>query len=554
VALTQRRIGLLFAVFLALLALAAVRTLYLGTVRGEALARAAVTQQAATVDVPARRGTIVDRKGVELAVSEPASDVSATPYLVKDAARVARRLAPVIGREETELLRALTRRDTGFVYLARALPAGRARRVEKLQVPGLTVTPANRRVYPRAWLASQVLGTVGTEGQGLSGLEYAHDAKLRGRAGERYVVRDALGDPISVRERKAAKPGARLTLTIDADIQDEVERALATLGAKFTPEGATAVVMDPRSGDLLALANWPRVDANDWKGAPEYARQNRAVGFNYEPGSTFKAFPVAGALETHEVTKDTRFDLPPQIQVADRTIGESHERGFVNLSTAEILAQSSNVGAIKIGRDKLGAKRFDQWVRRFGFGRPTGVDLPGEETGQVLPLERYSGSSMGNLPIGQGISVTPMQMATAYAAIANGGVLRPPRTVRAIDGVPQPRARGRRVISQATAAELRGMLEGVLAPGGTASEVKIPGYALAGKTGTANKVDEATGLYSESRYISSFVGFAPADRPRLLVAVMVDEPKGAIFGGQVAAPAFGQITNFALRYLKIPPA
>jgi cell division protein FtsI/penicillin-binding protein 2 len=552
VALTQRRIGLLFAVFLALLAAAALRTLYLGTVRGEALASAALTQQAATVEVPARRGTIVDRRGVELAVSEPASDVSATPYLVKDAARVARRLAPILEREETELLRALTREDTGFVYLARAMPAARAERVEEFRVPGLTVTPANRRVYPRGWLASPVLGTVGTDGQGLSGLEHAHEAKLRGRAGERRVVRDALGDPISVRERKAARPGARLSLTVDAAIQDEVESAMATLGATFSPEGATAVVMDPRDGDLLALANWPRVDANDWKGAPEYARQNRAVGFNYEPGSTFKAFTVAGALETREVTKDTMFDLPPQIQVADRTIGESHERGHITLNTAGILAQSSNVGAIKIGQ-QLGKQRFDQWVRRFGFGRPTGVDLPGENAGQVLRPEQYSGSSMGNLPIGQGVSVTPMQMATAYAAIANGGVLRPPRIVGAIDGVAQPRPKGRRIISQATAAELRGMLEGVLAPGGTAQEVSIPGYTLAGKTGTANKVDPATGLYSESKYISSFIGFAPADRPRLLVAVMVDEPKGAIFGGQVAAPAFGQITNFALRYLKVPP-
>jgi len=553
VALTQRRIGLLFAVFLALLVVAGARTFWLGTVRGDDLQRAALTQQAATVDVPARRGSIVDRAGVELAVSEPAADVSATPYLVKDAARVARRLAPILEREETTLLRAMTRRDTGFVYLARSVPATRASRVEKLDVPGLTITPANRRVYPRAFLASQVLGNVGTDGKGLSGLEYEHDAKLRGRDGSRRVVRDALGDPLSVRDQERARAGVRLTLTIDAAIQEEVERALQEVGAKYSPEGATAVVMDPRSGDLLAMANWPRVDANDWGQAPEYARQNRAVGFNYEPGSTFKAFTVAGALETGEVTKDTSFDLPPQIQVADRTIGESHPRGYVTLTTAGILAQSSNVGAIKIGKDKLGARRFDQWVRRFGFGRKTGVDLPGEESGQVLDLDKYSGSSMGNLPIGQGVSVTPMQMATAYAAIANGGILRPARMVKAVDGVPQPTRAGKRVISAATAAELRGMLEGVLAPGGTAQEVKINGYQLAGKTGTANKVDEATGLYSESRYISSFVGFAPADRPRLLVSLMVDEPKGAIFGGQVAAPAFGQITSFALQYLKIPP-
>ncbi len=550
--LVPRRIGLLFAVFLCLLGLAGMRTVWLGTVRGETLREAAVTQQALTVDVPARRGTITDRNGTELAVSDPAADVSANPYQVEDAPRVARRLAELLGRDETTLLRALTRPRTGFVYLARQVPAARAARVERLDLPGIATTPGSRRVYPRGWLASQVIGTVGTDGEGLSGLEYAHEAKLRGRAGRRRVVRDALGEPISVRDRTRARPGARLTLTLDDTIQDEVEQALAQIGAKFRPAGATAVVMEPRSGDLLAVANWPRVDANDWKGAPDYARQNRAVGFNYEPGSTFKAFTVAGALETGEVTKDTSFDLPPTLMVADREIRESHERGYVTLSTAGILAQSSNVGAVKIGQ-KLGARRFDQWVRRFGFGRPTGVDLPGEESGQVLPLDQYSGSSMGNLPIGQGISVTPMQMATAYAAIANGGVLRAPRILRAVDGVPQPRARGRRVISEATAAELRQMLQGVLAPGGTAAEVQIEGYELSGKTGTANKVDEDTGLYSETRYTSSFVGFAPADRPRLLVSVMVDEPQGQIFGGQVAAPAFGQIMDFALPYLKIPP-
>ena len=296
----------------------------------------------------------------------------------------------------------------------------------------------------------------------------------------------------------------------------------------------------------------PRVDANDPGGAPDYAKQNRAVAFNYEPGSTFKAMTVAGALEDREVTPETPFDLPPQIQVADRTIGESHPRGYVTLSVKDILAQSSNVGAIKIGM-KLGNNRFDQWVRRFGFGKKTGVDLPGEEAGQVLDVKDYSGSSMGNLPIGQGVSVTPLQMASAYMAIANGGVLRPARMIKAVDEHEAPVPKGRRILSRETAASVREMLKGVLAPGGTGAEAKVPGYELAGKTGTANKVDEQTGLYSESRYIASFVGFAPADRPRLLVAVMVDEPQGAIYGGEVAAPAFQQITSFALNYLRIPP-
>jgi cell division protein FtsI/penicillin-binding protein 2 len=224
----------------------------------------------------------------------------------------------------------------------------------------------------------------------------------------------------------------------------------------------------------------------------------------------------------------------------------------VRLNTRQILEQSSNVGAITIGR-RLGAAHFDRWVRRFGFGRPTGVDMPGEEQGIVLALKNYSGSSMGNLPIGQGEAVTPMQMATAYSAIANGGVLRPPHVVAAVGGRPRPEPRGHRVISEATSASLRRMLEGVLGPGGTASGAAIPGYVLAGKTGTANKVDPATGTYSESKYVSSFVGFAPAAHPKLLVAVMVDEPQGDIYGGTVAAPAWKEITSFALTYLGIAP-
>ena len=550
--LIPRRIGLLFAVFLGLLAIAALRATYLGAVQGGQLKNAAATQQAAEVEVPARRGAIVDRRGVELAVTEPAEDISVTPYLVKDPVRAAEKLAPLLAQSEGDLLKKLTRRDTGFVYLARAMPAKKSHSVQKLDIPGVAFTPSNRRIYPREWLASQVLGTVGTDGKGLSGLEFSKNELLRGSAGTRRIVRDALGDAISVRDPVRAEPGAKLSLTIDAAIQDKVEEVLQNVGAKYKPKGATALVMDPRSSELLAVANWPRVNANDVADMPDYAKQNRAIGFNYEPGSTFKAFTVAGALEDGKVTPETAFNLPPQIVVADRTIGESHPRGYVTLKTKEILSQSSNVGSVMIG-ERLGKKRFDHWVRRFGFGKPTGADLPGEEGGQVLPLEKYSGSSMGNLPIGQGISVTPMQMASAYGAIANGGIMRPARIVKSINGTATRMPEGRRVMKPQTSRALRQMLEGVLDPAGTGSQAKIPGYQLAGKTGTAEKVDEETGLYSESKYIASFVGFAPANKPQLLVAVMVDEPNGAIYGGEVAAPAFQQITSFSLNYLRIPP-
>jgi cell division protein FtsI (penicillin-binding protein 3) len=552
VALLERRIGLLFAVFLVLLVLAGGRALFLGVIKGSSLASAAASQQVSSLELPARRGTIVDRNGFELAVSEPADDVSATPYLVKDAVKTAGRLAPLLGVDADTLIRKLARRDTGFVYLARALPANQGAQVEKLHLPGIQLTPGHRRVYPRKELASQLLGTVGTDGDGLSGIEYSQNRTLQGTDGERRLVKDALGESIRTRDTKTATPGARLELTVDAAIQNEVERVMADVGQQYRPHGATAVVMNPSSGEVLALANWPRVDANAPSSAPGYASQDRAVGYTFEPGSTFKSITVAGALQDGTVTPNTPFGLPPQIQVADRVIGESHARGPVTLTTAQILAQSSNVGAIKIGLE-MGKQRFDYWVRRFGFGRRTGVDLPGEERGIVLPVDKYSGSSMGNLPIGQGNSVTPMQMAQAYAAIANGGILRTPRVVRRVDGKLVPTPRGKRIISGRTAAQLRQMLEGAFAPGGTASEVSIPGYKLAGKTGTANKIDPLTGKYSESRYVASFIGFAPALHPKLLIEVMVDEPQTEIYGGVVAAPAFGKIASFALPYLRIPP-
>jgi len=551
VRLIERRIGFLFAVFLALLALGGMKAAWLGVVKAGTLKRAAATQQDADITVPARRGAIEDRDGVELAVSQPAVTIAATPYLVRDAAGVASRLAPLVGRPEDELIKQLARRDTGFVYLARRISPQRARRVQRMNITGLEFIPEFKRIYPRDWMASQLLGVTGTDNQGLAGLEYSLDQHLRGRDGERKLTKDALGDTIDLRETKPTVPGSNVRLTLDAAVQDRAEEVLAQVGQQYQPKGATAIVMDPRDGSILALANWPRVDGNNPGDAPDYARQDRAIGATYEPGSTFKAFTVAGALEQHEVTPDTTFNLAPQIKIADRTIGESHDVGYRTLTTADILKESSNVGAITIGL-RLGATDFDKWVRRFGFGKPTGIDLPGEEQGIVLPVSRYSGASMGNLPIGQGIAVTPMQMATAYAALANGGILRPPHIVEAIAGRPAARPAGHRVISEATAASLRRMLEGVLGPGGTASGAGIDGYVMAGKTGTAEKPDEHGG-YSKTKFVSSFVGFAPARRPKLLVAVMVDEPQGDIYGGTVAAPAFREITSFALQYLKIAP-
>ena len=546
----ERRIGLLFACFLLLLVVAIGRAAWVQGVQGGTLSADAQSQQTQTVTIPGRRGRILDRNRRELAVSEDAADVIATPYQVRDPARAARRLGPLLHVPEAEILRALADRSSGFAYLARQVGLPTAERVRKLKLSGVATVPSSRRVYPEGKLAAPLLGAVGFDAQGLTGLEAADDDLLGGANGERQVVFDGLGKEIERDTLSGAQQGEDLRLTIDAGVQARTEEVLANVAQTYQPRRATAIVMDPRNAEVLAMADWPSFDPSDPSSASPEALRSMATGFTYEPGSTFKAFTVAGALSERLVTPSTVFYLPTEIQVADRKISDAEERGPESLTVAQILAQSSNVGAVKIGLE-LGEERFYHWVRRFGFGDPTGIDFPGEEQGIVPTLSEFSGSTIGNLPIGQGLSVTPIQMAAAYSAIANGGILRPPRLILDEGDTPVPEPEGHRVISKQTAAQLRQMLEGVLAPGGTASEVSVPGYTLAGKTGTAEVAVD--GGYSDSQFVASFVGFAPAQHPQLLVAVVVDEPKGDYYGGVVAAPAFGEIAKFALPYLEIPP-
>jgi cell division protein FtsI/penicillin-binding protein 2 len=551
--LTDRRIGFLFLIFVLALSAALLRAGWLGAVQAPALKRAAATQQVQTITLPAPRGTITDRGGNVLALSEAASDISATPYLVRDSLklRAARELAPLLGLEEADVLRRLNE-DTGFVYLARRVPAARANAIRRLGIDGVALTPSSLRTYPRDWLASQVLGSASEKPGGGTGLEYGEDKVLRGQDGVRRIVNDALGQAISVEDQTPTVPGRDIQLTLDAGLQEKVESVLAGVGRTYRPRGATAIVMNPQTSEILALANWPQVDANNPGGAPAYAQRNLAVGFTFEPGSTFKAFTVAGALQDGTATPASTYHLPIELHIADRILHDSHARGEETASVAQILAESSNIGAVRIALD-MGARRFSQWVDAFGFGRRTGVALPGEEMGIVPTYADYSGSSIANLPIGQGQAVTPLQMMEGYSAIANGGILRTPRLLEKVGGVPVPEQRGRRVISEQTAGEVRDMLRGVLAAGGTAAEAAIPGYDLAGKTGTANKVDAATGEYSRTRYIASFMGFAPVRDPQLLVSVVVDEPQGSIYGGDVAAPAFQKIAAWALPYFGVQP-
>ncbi len=544
----ERRIGLLFAGFLLCVLVISARAFWLQGVQGAKLASEAAYQQTDVVTVPGLRGSLLDRFGNPLAVSEDAKTIYATPYQVKKPGQTAEKLASILDIDEKDVLESLTE-DSGFAYVARKVDLPSAARVARLELPGIGELPDSRRTYPQGTLAAQTIGVIGDENQGLTGLEAGEEEALHGSDGERRVVNDALGEPIRLETVSEASDGEDLRLTLDPAIQERTEEVLGTVGETYSPQGATAIVMDPRNSKLLAMANWPPVDPSDLESTDPDDLANLATSMNYEPGSTFKAFTVAAALEEKQVSPDTYFTLPPTIRVADRVIEESHARGTATMSVAEILAHSSNVGAVTIGLG-LGSEKFSRWINRLGFGRPTGVAYPAEEQGIVPELDEYSGSTMGNLPLGQGLAVTPIQMIAGYAAIANGGLLRQPRLIDRVGDEALEVPPGRRVIRPAVAAELRTMLEGVLAPGGTASEVSVPGYSLAGKTGTSQVAEDGT--YSETKYVASFIGFAPAQDPRLLVAVIVDQPQGDYYGGSVAAPAFGEIAEFALPYLGVP--
>jgi cell division protein FtsI (penicillin-binding protein 3) len=546
--LIERRIGLLFAAFLLCFLVIVCRAFWLQGVQGSKLASEAVAQQTETITVPGLRGALLDRSGNKLASSENAATIFATPYQVKNAPRTAAKLAPILKEDKGKVLEALTA-ESGFSYVAQNVDLATAARVKALELEGIGESPAVRRTYPQGDMAGQVIGVVSSEGKGLTGIEAGEESALRGEDGERRIVNDALGEPIRTETVKEASDGEDVQLTLDPVIQEKTEQVLAEVGETYSPQGATAIVVDPRNSQVLAMANWPPVDPANLSGVSNEDLMNKATGFNYEPGSTFKAFTVSAALEEGLVAPTTEFVLPPELHVADRTIKDAEERGTETMSVAQILARSSNIGAVTIGL-RVGATKFSKWIERFGFGRKTGVQFPGEELGIVPKLSEYSGSTMGNLPMGQGLAVTPMQMVAGYTAIANNGILRPPQLIKRVGEHEVREPKGHRVISAQVATEVREMLEGVLGPEGTASEVSVPGYTLAGKTGTAQVAEN--GGYSETNYIASFIGFAPAVHPQFLAAVIVDEPQGEIYGGSVAAPAFGKIAAYALPYLGVP--
>ena len=548
-AATNRRITVLAAAFLALLAATLVRAIWIQVVKGPEYAAMALRQHRETVVVPASRGTIVDRNGEPLAIGKLSTTVYANPRQIDDARDVTLVAAKQLGVDPTTLYPTLKDRSKGFVYVARKADPRKAKILEAKDFAGLGFYPEELRFYPQGPVASQVIGYAGLDNKGLEGLERSLESTLAGTPGSQTIVKDPFGRALDVVETKPEKPGRSVRLTIDREVQANAEEILQDTVRRWGARAATAIVMDPHTGEIYAMATAPRFNANRFPTTRADRRRNRAVTDTYEPGSTFKLVTVAAALQDRVVTPQTSFMLAPTIQVADRVIHDSHPRGTERLTVRQIVEQSSNIGAITIA-ERLGAGRLASWVDRFGFGSKTGIDFPGESPGFALPLDQWSGSTIGTVPIGHGIAVTPIQMARGYSAIANGGVLVRPHLVDRIDGKTVGMTRGRRVVSKHVSEQMMSMLRGVVLEG-TGTEAAIPGYTVAGKTGTAAKIDP-DGTYSTSRYVASFVGMVPASKPKLVIMVMVDEPHGQIYGGEVAAPAFKDIARFNLQHFEIP--
>jgi cell division protein FtsI/penicillin-binding protein 2 len=548
--LVNRRIRLFLATLALVFGGLLVRATWLQTVRADALSSLAQIQHRETVTIPAGRGTLFDRSGLELALGEQATTVYANPMQITNPRRAALAVERTLGVNADQILPALANRTRGFVYVARQADPAQAAALQRLKLPGFGFYPEERRDYPQRSVAAQVLGYVGTDGNGLSGLELQFDQQLAGRPGKETITKDPSGQVIDVQNQIPEVPGRDVYLTLDHTIQANAEEVLRETVRKWAAKSASAIVLDPRTGAILAMAVQPGFNANSFPSTPSDLQRNRTVTDTYEPGSTFKLVTVAGALSERIVSPRTRFRLPYSLHVADRIIHDAEKRGIVNYSVAQILAHSSNIGAITLA-EMLGRTRLSSWITKFGFGRTTGVDFPGESPGIVLPPDKWSGSTIGNVPIGQGIAVTPVQMAAAYAAIANRGVWSRPHLVDHVAGGARPSLNHRRLVSPRIARQLMTMLKDVVAEG-TGMFAAVPGYQVAGKTGTAQKPDSHGG-YATGRYVASFVGIVPASRPRFVILVAVDEPRGAIWGGTVAAPAFQQIARFDLQYLEVPP-
>jgi cell division protein FtsI (penicillin-binding protein 3) len=507
-------------------------------------------QQQRIFEISPMRGTIYDRRGRELAVSLPMDSVFADRAEITDVGMVARLLSRVLDVAAEDLEAKIAEARTP-VRLARKLPPETVQRISDMNLKGVFFQKENRRVYPQRTLAASVLGYVDVDEKGSGGIEYSLDRQILGRPGKMMVMADGRRQWYD-RSEAAADPGASVTLTIDETIQYIAEKELAQAIQDTHARAGTVIVEDPNSGELLAVANWPTFDPNNPGKYPDEDRIDRAVASAYEPGSTFKVITLTGAIENGVARADELIDCQMgQILVAGRLIHDWKRFGV--LTVREILEHSSDVGAIKLGL-RLGAARFYETARAFGIGQPTGIELPGENRGLLRPVENWSGNSIGSLAMGQELSVTPIQIISAISAVANGGTLYAAHVVREMNGgrpgVPRVQREPRQATDARTAATMREMMEGVIREG-TGKPARLDGYTAAGKSGTAQKIDPATGRYSRTQYNSSFVGFAPVNNPVMAILVVLDSPVGPHHGGEVGGPVFKRVAEQVLAYLGV---
>jgi cell division protein FtsI/penicillin-binding protein 2 len=532
------------------------RLLQVQVAQGSKYRARAQRQQERRVEVSPRRGSILDRSGRELAVSVECSSIYAIPDEVEQPAAVARALAGLLEMTPAELTERLSR-DVGFVWLRRKADAAVAERVRQMKLPGIHFATESRRSYPKGPLAAPLLGYVGTDDRGLGGLEYFYDRTIRGKPGEIVALRDARRSTYGEAETPGRPPqeGATLELSIDSGVQFAVERELGAAVAEAGARSGVAVLLDPWSGEIVAMASVPSFDPNRFNRFPAESRRNRAIADAYEPGSTFKIVTGSLALEQKVVSLDEWIDTSNgAIRVAGTTISEHDGNRFGALTLSGIFEHSSNVGIIRVGM-RVGSRRLSEGATAFGVGRTTGVDLPGENLGLFRPLPRWSALSCASISMGQEVSVTALQLARIVAVVANGGHLVTPHVVRRIilpDGrvetIPPPPPV--RVLSAETAAALGRILVGVVQRG-TGARAAITGFTVAGKTGTAQKA--GPGGYQPGRYVPNFVGFVPAESPRLVGVVVLEEPHGKYYAGEVVAPVFSRIVSQALSILRIAP-
>lgn len=549
------RFSSLMAILLVGLALVAVRLVYVQVVTGPEYAEAAAKQRTRDITINPERGFIYDREGEVLAESMEARTVYAVPGAVRDKTGAAAAIANAVGGDAAVYEEKLSR-DSNFVYLARKVDVAQAESLRALEIEGIGFLEDSRRVYPSNELACQVLGFVGVDDEGLSGLELYYEDLLGGAPGRLIGERDTGGRPIpgGVTFEEEAVDGEDIVLTIDKDIQYQSQIALAEAVQKWGAKAGSVVVMDPRNGEILAMASYPQFNPNRFGEAGADAFRNRAIVDTYEPGSTIKSLTAAAVIDAGLFGPQSVLDLPSTIEVGGRTIHESHDRAAVSWTLTDIVTQSSNVGAVKLGL-ALGEDGLYEYFSRFGLTEKTGVDYPGEVKGWLGTTDQWSPSSLATITFGQGVSVTPLQLTRALAAIANDGFLVTPHFLKetAADSAKVPQLTTERAISEQTARAMRVVLTDVVNEG-TGSEAAVPGYEVAGKTGTAQKArTDGRAGYSKDKYVASFSGFLPAGDPRVVIVVNIDEPSNSIYGGTVAAPTFSRIAAYCVDHLKIPP-